>query len=79
MATANRMLKKGSKGIEVKLLQGQLNQKIPLNKLPKKKNLTKDGDFGPNTDTAVRIFQQLRRLKVDGIVGKHCLFSGPPM
>ena len=43
MATANRMIQKGSTGPDVKLLQGLLNQKVPLPKLPQGKKLVEDG------------------------------------
>ncbi|MFO1372587.1 MAG: peptidoglycan-binding domain-containing protein [Candidatus Competibacteraceae bacterium] len=70
MATANRMIRQGSTGPDVKLLQGLLNQKVPVMKLPQGKKLVEDGIFGPKTDAAVRTFQQLNTgLKVDGIVG----------
>ncbi|MCB1920027.1 MAG: peptidoglycan-binding protein [Candidatus Competibacteraceae bacterium] len=69
MATANRMIQKGSTGADVKLLQGLLNQKVPLPKLPQGKKLVEDGIFGSKTDAATRTFQQMKGLKVDGIVG----------
>lgn len=69
MATANRMIQKGSTGADVKLLQGLLNQKVPLPKLPQGKKLAEDGIFGPKTDAATRTFQQMKGLKADGIVG----------
>ncbi|MDZ7621290.1 MAG: peptidoglycan-binding domain-containing protein [Candidatus Competibacteraceae bacterium] len=69
MATMNKVLRKGSKGQEVKLLQSLLNQKVPVPKLPQGRKLVEDGDFGNNTDAAVRTFQQQNRLTVDGIVG----------
>jgi hypothetical protein len=49
-------LKLGSKGADVKYLQGALG-------------LKQDGIFGPVTDRAVRAFQTQKRLKSDGIVG----------
>ncbi len=50
------VLKLGSKGKEVELLQQYLK-------------ITVDGDFGPNTEKAVKQFQKDRGLNEDGIVG----------
>ena len=52
-----RMLKKGSKGNDVKELQ-------------KKLRVSADGIFGNNTKNAVKKFQKSNRLTADGIVGK---------
>ena len=49
-------LRKGSRGNAVRKLQGYLGIKA-------------DGAFGPNTATAVCLFQRTRGLTVDGIVG----------
>lgn len=51
------VLKKGSKGEDVKTLQRLLNV-TPV-----------DGDFGPKTDAAVKAFQKSKGLYPDGIVG----------
>jgi hypothetical protein len=51
-----RVLKKGSKGDDVKRLQRALG-------------VAADGDFGPATDRAVRAYQQRHGLGVDGKVG----------
>ena len=51
------MLRKGSRGKEVKLLQQKLG------------GLQVDGIFGKNTELAVIAYQAKHRLKVDGIVG----------
>lgn len=51
------ILKKGSKGAEVKTLQQKLN-------------LIADGIFGPLTEEAVKEFQANNGLTVDGIVGQ---------
>ena len=56
-------LKNGSRGNFVYLLQFILNQYGA--------NLSVDGIFGNNTDTAVRNFQQINGLTVDGIVGRN--------
>jgi hypothetical protein len=60
------VLKKGSTGNQVKALQRMLHAmgyglgtKNPI-----------DGDFGTKTDAAVRAYQKLHNLTVDGIVGK---------
>ena len=54
------VLKLGSKGNEVKLLQEKLNLKA-------------DGIFGPLTEEAVKDFQRSNGLEVDGIVGDNTL------
>ncbi len=56
LKTKRMVLKKGSKGAEVKELQKLLK-------------ITVDGDFGPATELAVMKFQGQKGLKVDGIVG----------
>ena len=59
------ILKQGSKGKQVELLQKFLNLKA---KLPKP--IKEDGDFGPATKEAVKFFQKKAGLKVvDGGVG----------
>lgn len=52
------MLKKGSKGNEVKILQYILN-------------INADGDFGKNTEAAVKSFQLKYKISADGIVGPN--------
>ena len=54
------VLKLGSRGNEVKLLQEKLNLKV-------------DGIFGPLTEEAVKDFQRSNGLEVDGIVGTNTL------
>ena len=56
LKTKRMVLKKGSKGAEVKELQKLLK-------------ITVDGDFGPATELAVMKFQGQKGLTVDGIVG----------
>ena len=58
---AKSTLSYGSKGDEVKTLQQFLNGQGY--------KLTVDGDFGINTQNAVRDFQKKNKLGVDGIVG----------
>lgn len=57
------MLKLGSKGKDVELLQQDLNA---LNNA----NLVTDGDFGKKTEKAVIDFQAIHGLVADGIVGQ---------
>ncbi|MGH9225034.1 MAG: peptidoglycan-binding domain-containing protein [Acidimicrobiales bacterium] len=60
------LLKVGSKGHEVALVQARL---LSLGFDPG----PVDGDFGPGTETAVRDFQQANGLEVDGVVGRQTL------
>lgn len=60
-------MKKGSKGDEVKTLQTKL--KTLGYKGKDGKYLTCDGDFGTNTDFALRAFQKAKGLSADGIAG----------
>ncbi len=65
------LLKKGSKGEQVKILQSELNR-VGYN------CGAVDGDFGTKTDIAVRNYQSALKLKIDGIVGLNtwnALFS----
>lgn len=55
-------LSKGTNGPDVKNLQKTLNEKLGT-------KLTLDGDFGPNTQNAVRRFQEANGLSADGVVG----------
>lgn len=57
------LLKKGSRGVEVVLLQEMLN-KLGF-------DLEADGIFGGQSDTAIKKFQQQQGLSADGIVGKN--------
>lgn len=63
------VLQKGSKGEEVKTLQRLLKA---FNHIGKDgKVLSIDGDFGNNTDYALRGYQKANGLSVDGICGKN--------
>jgi serine protease Do len=53
-------LKQGSKGDAVRAVQSLLRRRY---------DIVVDGDFGPQTDVAVRAFQRSRGLTVDGVVG----------
>lgn len=57
-------LKKGKKGDSVKLLQRFLNWYHPAWKL------TIDGKFGANTAKALKAWQKVEKLTVDGVYGK---------
>ena len=60
------VLQNGSEGEQVKNLQCLLIAKgYPL------KEYGADGDFGNETEAAVRAFQKANNLDVDGIVGQH--------
>ncbi|MDY0197654.1 MAG: peptidoglycan-binding protein [Tenuifilaceae bacterium] len=73
--SSNPLLKEGMKGAAVKRMQNKLLEHgISLGKYGA------DGDFGPVTKTAVKTFQKLKGLLVDGIVGKNtwaALYTAP--
>jgi hypothetical protein len=60
---AMTVYKRGSQGEQVKVIQQKINDYF--NSL----RIDVDGDFGPKTENAVKIYQQLKKLEVDGIVG----------
>ena len=60
----NILLSKGSTGSHVKKLQKQLNKTLSM-------TLVVDGVFGDATDKAVRKYQEINNLKVDGIIGNY--------
>lgn len=58
-----RLVRRGNDGWPVRVVQGLLNGGgVPC---------TIDGDFGPQTDGAVRTFQRAHGLAADGIVGPN--------
>ena len=57
------MLERGSCGNQVEVLQTLLNQKLKI-------KLDVDGDFGSKTEIAVKNYQALKELDIDGIVGQ---------
>jgi peptidoglycan hydrolase-like protein with peptidoglycan-binding domain len=56
----------GSTGDAVRAVQSQINSGTAEVQIP---ILTVDGIFGPQTDTAVRTFQQENQIAIDGVVG----------
>lgn len=50
----------------VKVIQHRLNMLV-------KAGLVEDGEFGPKTDAAVRVFQKANSLAVDGVVGPNTM------
>jgi len=67
IASGNPIIKKGSKGIQVKYLQQDLNYLGFKGK--DGKVLSVDGDAGTNTDYAIRQYQTKYKLSVDGKYG----------
>jgi hypothetical protein len=65
---ANTVLKMGSRGAAVSLLQRTLNTQYPAYS-----HLAVDGDYGPATLAVVREFQSRAHLAVDGIAGPATL------
>lgn len=65
-AIFTRLLKKGSKGADVKELQRLLNEASGA-------NLADDGNFGSKTEKAVKAYQKTAGLKADGIAGKKTI------
>jgi peptidoglycan hydrolase-like protein with peptidoglycan-binding domain len=72
MTTESRALptlRRGGQGQQVKLLQDLLNQSDRKQNFGYPPPLNIDGDFGQNTETAVKNFQKYYGLTVDGVVG----------
>jgi peptidoglycan hydrolase-like protein with peptidoglycan-binding domain len=63
----SRVLRLNSSGTDVEILQHLLNNIPIIGASP----LVTDGMFGPNTEEAVKKFQQYFGLTVDGVVGKN--------
>jgi uncharacterized protein (TIGR02594 family) len=71
MKKVSKILDDGSRGSEVKLLQGLLNKTVPMHMLPRGRKLAEDGIFGSKTEAAVESFQRMKGLSVDGEVGRN--------
>lgn len=68
------ILKKGSEGKDVEKVQEWLNL-WKYCSISWSYSVTIDGDFGPQTESMVRIFQAMNLLKVDGVVGPNTFGS----
>ncbi|NEX21023.1 peptidoglycan-binding protein [Thiorhodococcus mannitoliphagus] len=69
-------IKTGSQGPYVSYCQNLLNARLTGQRC-----LWVDGIFGPKTDAAVKRFQMMRQLQIDGVVGTltwTALEAGPP-
>ena len=66
-ASFNRNLKRGMKGDDVRELQKLLNKAGD--------NIEVDGDFGSETEEAVRVFQSRAGIRVDGIAGENTIMA----
>lgn len=64
--TAGSLLRRWSKGAQVRRLQRGLNKSFPAYS-----KLRVDGIYGPATERAVREFQRRSGLSVDGVVGRN--------
>lgn len=64
-AAARKLIDGGDHGVPVREVQRLLNSQGAT--------LAEDGDFGPKTEQAVRAFQRVNGLDVDGIVGPATL------
>lgn len=62
------LLRRGSKGSDVRTLQARINEHF---KFVGKPLIAVDGAFGPGTEAAVRWLQANWHLTVDGIVGRN--------
>ena len=65
MSVNNQVLKRGASGDSVKELQNLLNQNGAT--------LAVDGNFGPDTQSAVVNYQRSNGLTVDGMVGNETM------
>jgi peptidoglycan hydrolase-like protein with peptidoglycan-binding domain len=57
------------RGAPVQTLQNALNIVLGVENPSNPNHFTADGDFGPKTNHAVGVYQQMRNLTKDGIVG----------
>lgn len=69
--TGRPLLRRGSSGAAVTLLQDNLRRRFPAYRhgIPPYTLISVDGIFGPQTEGWVREFQRRSRISVDGIVG----------
>jgi peptidoglycan hydrolase-like protein with peptidoglycan-binding domain len=67
------LLKRGSKGDAVRALQTLIRQGQTLDGAASESLIVVDGDFGPKTESFVRILQKALGVVVDGIVGKQTI------
>ena len=66
-------LKYGDSGTDVETMQAALN--VVFTRYPVYENLVEDGNFGNETDNAVRRIQQHVGLEEDGVVGRYTWIS----
>lgn len=74
--TATQLLRRGSRGAEVKLLQQRIRDLVPVQQQPRGQRISDDGSFGKGTQQVVKAFQRIRQQR-NPMIEVHGVVDGP--